>query len=83
MPLVAYSRETFDAGALMAYGPDNVVATHRAAVFVSKILNGAKPSELPVEQPTKFEHLINLKVAKSLGVTVPARLISPADQVVE
>ncbi len=83
MALVAYSRETFDAGALMAYGPGNVVATHRAAVFIDKLLKGAKPSELPVEQPTKFEYLINLKVAKSLGLTMPARLVNTADQVVE
>ena len=83
LALVAYSRESFDAGALMAYGPDNIVTTHRAAVFVDKILKGAKASELPVEQPTKFEYLINLKVARSLGLTIPARLITVADQVVE
>ena len=83
MPLVAYSRETFDAGALMSYGPDNIVATHRAAALVDKILKGAKPSELPVEQPTKVQYFINLKVAKALGLTVPKPLISVADQVIE
>ena len=83
MPLVAYSRETFDAGALMAYGPDNVVATHRAAAMVDKILKGAKPSELPVEQPTKFEFLLNLRVARSLGLSIPGRLIGVADHLVE
>jgi putative tryptophan/tyrosine transport system substrate-binding protein len=83
MPLVAYSRETFDAGALMAYGPDNVVATHRAADLVDKILKGAKPSELPVEQPTKFEFFINLKTAKALGLTIPQTLLERADQVIQ
>jgi putative tryptophan/tyrosine transport system substrate-binding protein len=83
MALSAYSRETFDAGALMAYGPDNIAACHRAAVFVDKILKGAKPSELPVEQPTKFQYLVNLKIAKALGLEVPATLIVVADQVVE
>jgi putative ABC transport system substrate-binding protein len=83
MALSAYSRETFDAGALMAYGPDNIATCHRAAVFVDKILKGAKPTELPVEQPTKFQYLVNLKTAKALGLQVPATLIVVADQVVE
>jgi ABC-type uncharacterized transport system substrate-binding protein len=81
--LFAYSRETFDAGALMAYGPDNIVACHRTAVFVDKILKGDKASELPVEQPTRFQYFINLKVAKALGLDVPATLIAVADHIVE
>ena len=83
MALSAYSRETFDAGALMSYGPDNIAACHRAAVLVDKILKGAKPSEIPVEQPTKFQYLVNLKTAKTLDLTVPPSLLSRADEVIE
>ena len=83
MALAAYSRETFDAGALMSYGPDNIVSCHRAAVFVEKVLKGSRPSELPVEQPTRFQYFINLKTAKALGVTVPPTLLARADEVIE
>jgi putative ABC transport system substrate-binding protein len=83
MALSAYSRESFDAGALMSYGPDNIATCHRAAVFVDKMLKGAKPSDLPVEQPTKFQYFINLKIAKALGLEVPATLISISDQIIE
>src|SRR5258708_4353214 len=71
MALAAYSRETFDAGALMSYGPDNIASCHRAAVFVEKVLNVCTPSELPVEQPTMFHYFINLKTTKALGLQVP------------
>jgi putative ABC transport system substrate-binding protein len=83
MALIAYSRETFEAGALMSYGPDNIAATHRAAAFVDKILKGAKPSELPVEQPTKVQYFVNLKIAKALGLTIPPSLLGRADEVIQ
>jgi putative tryptophan/tyrosine transport system substrate-binding protein len=83
MALAAYSRETFDAGALMSYGPDNIVACQRAAVLVDKILKGSRPNELPVEQPTKFQYFVNLKTAKALGIDVPLHLQQLADEVIE
>lgn len=83
MALSAYSRETFDAGALMAYGPDNIAACHRAAVLVDKMLKGTKLSEIPVEQPTKFKFLINLKTANAIGLEAPSSLLSRADEVIE
>jgi putative ABC transport system substrate-binding protein len=83
LPLCAYSRETFEPGALVSYGPDQIETCYRAAVYVDKILKGTKPSDIPVEQPTKFEFLINLKTAKALGLSVPTGLLNAADEVIE
>jgi putative ABC transport system substrate-binding protein len=83
LPLCAYSRQTFEAGAFMAYGPNLLDSFRRMAVYVDKILKGAKPSELPVEQPTKFEFFVNLTVAKKLGLDVPWHLQQIADEVIE
>jgi ABC-type uncharacterized transport system substrate-binding protein len=83
LPTCAWSKETLQAGALAAYGPDYPAVVRRASVYVDKILKGAKPSDLPVEQPTKFQLLINLKTAKALGLEIPAMLLARADEVIE
>jgi putative ABC transport system substrate-binding protein len=83
LPTCVYSRETLEAGALMSYGPDQRAIFRRAAAYADKILRGAKPSELPVEQPTTFESLINLKTAKALALTIPPRMLDLANEVIE
>jgi len=83
LPLATYSRDTFEVGALLSYGADHRAICRRGAVYVDKILKGAKPSELPVEGPTRFELLINLRTAKALGLTIPPALLQRADQVIE
>jgi putative ABC transport system substrate-binding protein len=83
LPMLAYSRETFEYGALMSYAADQVEMCRRSAVYADKILKGAKPGDLPVEQPTKFELVVNLKTAKTLGLTVPLTLQAAANEVIE
>jgi putative tryptophan/tyrosine transport system substrate-binding protein len=72
-----------DSGGLLAYGPDIPAVGKRAAAYVDKILRGAKPGDLPVEQPTKFDLVINLKTAKALGLTIPPSLLLRADELIE
>jgi putative ABC transport system substrate-binding protein len=83
LPAVYFDSGFVEAGGLMSYGPSDVDLFHRAAGYVDKILKGAKPSDLPVEQPTRFELIFNLKTAKSLGLTVPPKLLLTADGVIE
>ena len=83
IPLSSWSRQTLVAGALMSYGVDHDAICSRVAVYVQKLLTGTKPGDLPVEQPTKFELLINLKTAKILELDVPATLLARADEVIE
>ena len=83
LPTMQASRESIEAAGLIAYGPSFPDLSRRAAEYVDKILRGAKPAELPVEQPTKFEIVINLITAKALGITVPPALLARVDEVIE
>jgi putative ABC transport system substrate-binding protein len=83
LPIVSAFRAFAEAGALMSYGPSLVGMWHRTAIYVDKIFKGAKPADLPVEQPTRFEFVLNLKTAKALGLTVPNTMLISADELIE
>jgi ABC-type uncharacterized transport system substrate-binding protein len=83
LPMMGWTAETVEAGWLMSYGPDILSLYRRAAYYVDKVLKGAKPADLPVEQPTKFEFALNMRTAKALGVTIPPSLRLQANRVLE
>ena len=82
LPTIYYLRDYVDAGGLMSYGSNFAVQWRRAADYVDKVLNGAKPGDLPIEQPTQYELIVNLKTAKALGITIPESILLRADEVI-
>ena len=83
LPTIVSTSDFVKAGALLSYGPSYTERFRRAADYVDKILRGTRPGDIPVEQPTKFELVINLKTAKALGLEIPANLLARADEVIE
>jgi putative tryptophan/tyrosine transport system substrate-binding protein len=83
LPAIYFQKEFVDEGGLMSYGADYVDLYRRAAGYVDKILKGAKPADLPVQQATKFEFVINLKAAKQIGLTIPPNVLARADRVIK
>ena len=83
LPLVTIFRSFTEAGALMSYGYQRNALYRHLALFVRKVLEGTKPTDLPVEQPTEFELVINLKTAKALGIEIPSAIVARADEIIE
>jgi putative tryptophan/tyrosine transport system substrate-binding protein len=83
LPVMYEAREFVDDGGLISYGPDIVEMTRRSAAFVDKVLKGINPADLPIEQPTRFELVINAKSARALGLSLPPTLLARADEVIE
>jgi putative ABC transport system substrate-binding protein len=83
LPSIVYSRETLEAGALASYGPSIIALFRRAGAYINKILKGEKPADLPVELPTNFESIINLKTAKALDLKIPPTVVAITNEVIE